>query len=227
MPTALLLMMALSAAPGFVPGTYPERVEPWKRFTVKDIQLGTELSKLKGFTCDTNVGAYRHTCVMFVDDRCKGRKTYVKSISFAADVPPGQGCTYNASNGGMYLDRKPTTAPLSAIAVVGTDTDVPRAYEIHYTFAKDVLTAESNIGKALIAKYGPPDFSNPPISMRWNVQGIDDLYQLSECGGTVGPTGEFCMIQAYDGPLLDSERSIKQASDAAKAEKGGPPAPKL
>jgi hypothetical protein len=222
-----LLLLSLAAAPSFVPGTYPERAAVWKRFTVKEIELGTELSKLKGFTCDAKPGSYRHTCVKFLDDRCKGRPSYAKSISFAADVPPGQGCTYDVSTGGTYLDRKPTGAPLGAIAVVGTDTEVPRAYELRFTFAKDVLTPESNIGKALIAKYGAPDSSTEPIRMRWNAPSINDLYLSAECGGTEGPTGNFCIVQAYDGPLLDSERSIKQAADAAKLEKSGPPAPKL
>jgi len=209
------------------PGTYPERAAPWKRFTVKDLQLGSEIDKIPGFTCDAKVGGYRHTCVRFLDEKCKGRKTYVKSISFSSDVPPGQGCTYDSSTGGTYLDRKPTTTPLQGLALVGTDTDVPRAYEIRYIFAKDVVSADSNIGKAMIAKYGKPDFVNEPIQMRWNTPGIDDLFLVLECGGTQGPTGDYCLIQVYDGPLLDSERSIKQDFEAKKTLSIGPAAPKL
>ena len=61
--------------------------------------------------------------------------------------------------------------------------------------------------EALIAKYGPPDSTTEPIRMRWNAPKINDLYLSAECGGTEGPLGDFCIVQAYDGPLLESERS--------------------
>ncbi len=223
---AALGISAFAFAGGFAPGTYPERAAVWKKFTVQGIELGTPLSKLSGFTCDDKVGEYQHTCVKFLDPKCKGRKTYVKFISFNSDVPKGQGCTYNSANGGTFFDRVPPTIPLFAVAVVGTDTPVPRAYDIRFTFALDQLTDDSNIGKALLAKYGKPDFKNPPMQMRWNTPGIDDLYLIAECGGSAGPDAH-CLVQAWDGPLLDAERSIKQAAgDAAKIQ-NGPAAPKL
>jgi hypothetical protein len=224
--TLLVSALALAKPSGFVPGTYPEREAAWKKFTVQGIQLGTPLTKLSGFTCDDRVGEYQHTCVKFLDPKCKGRKTYVKFISYSGDVPKGQGCTYNSANGGTYLDRQMPTVPLFAVAVVGTDTPVPRAYEIRFTFALDQLTRDSNIGKAMLAKYGKPDYENAPMQMRWNVAGIDDLYLEGACGETQGPDAH-CLVHAYDGPLLDAERSIKQAAgDAAKIQ-GGPPAPNL
>ena len=232
---ALIILSLLSSSalaghgkqPSFTPGNYPEKAAVWKRFTVKDISLGTAIDKLPGFTCDADVGKYQHTCVKFLDDRCKGRPTYVVSVSFSSDVPKGQGCTYDSHSGATYLDRKITTAPLSVVAAIGTDTPVPRAYELRFTFAKDVLTQGSNIGKALIAKYGKPDFINEPMQMRWNVDGLSDVFVAAECGGTEGPQGDFCLVQAHDGPLLDSERSIAQDANAKAEEGGGPPAPKL
>ena len=212
---------------GFTPGNYPEKVATWKRFTVKDISLGTAIDKLPGFTCDADVGKYQHTCVKFLDDRCKGRPTHVVSVSFSSDVPKGQGCTYDSHSGGTYLDRKITQAPMSAVAAIGTDTPVPRAYELRFTFAKDVLTQSSNIGKALIAKYGKPDFINEPVQMHWNASGLSDVFVHAECGMTQGPQGEYCVIQVHDGPLLDSERSIAQDATAKAQEGSGPPAPKL
>jgi hypothetical protein len=223
---AALSISAFAFAGGFTPGTYPERAAAWKKFTVQGIELGSPLSKLSGFTCDEKVGEYRHTCVKFLDPRCKGRKTYVKFINFSSDVPKGQGCTYNSDGGGTYLDRKPAEVPLFAVAVVGTDTPVPRAYAIRFTFALDQLTDDSNIGKAMLAKYGTPDFKNPPMQMRWNAPGINDLYLEGACGESQGPDAH-CLVQAYDGPLLDAERSIKQAAgDDAKIQ-NGPAAPKL
>ena len=223
---ATLCLSIFAFAGGFVPGTYPEKAAAWKKFTVQGIELGTPLSKLSGFTCDDKVGQYRHTCVKFLDPKCKGRKTFVKFISFSSDVPKGQGCTYNSDGGGTYLDRQMPTIPLFAVAVVGTDTPVPRAYEIRFTFALDQLTDDSNIGKALLAKYGTPDFKNPPMQMRWNVPGMDDLFLMAECGGSAGPDAH-CLVQAYDGPLLDAERSINQAAGDDAKIKGGPAAPKL
>jgi hypothetical protein len=223
---ATLSISAFAFAGGFAPGTYPERAAVWKKLTVQGIELGTPLSKLSGFTCDDRVGEYQHTCVKFLDPKCKGRKTYVKFISFNADVPKGQGCTYNSSNGGTYLDREMPTVPLFAVAVVGTDTAVPRAYEIRFTFALDQLTDDSNIGKALVAKYGKPDYKNAPMQMRWNAPGLDDLYLAAECGGSAGPDAH-CLVQAWDGPLLQAERSIKQTADDAAKIQNGPAAPKL
>jgi hypothetical protein len=204
---AVLSISAFAFAGGFAPGSYPERAETWKKFTVQGIELGTPLSKLSGFTCDDKPGEYQHTCVKFLDPKCKGRKTYVKFINFSSDVPKGQGCTYNSENGATYLDRQSPTVPL-------------------FTFVLDQLTDDSNIGKALIAKYGTPDYKNAPMQMRWNAPGINDLYLMAECGGSAGPDAH-CLVEAHDGPLLDAERSIKQAAGDEAKIKGGPAAPKL
>ena len=204
-----------------------DRDATWKRFTVKDISLGTAIDKLPGFTCDADVGKYQHTCVKFLDDRCQGRPTYVVSLSFSSDIPKGQGCTYDSHTGATYLDRKSTGAPMSVIAAVGTDTSVPRAYELRFTTAKDVLTEKSNIGKALIAKYGKPDFINEPVQMHWNAPGLSDVFVHAECGMTQGPLGEYCVVQVHDGPFLDDERSKQKERDDKHAETSGPTAPQL
>ena len=203
------------------------REAAWKRFTVKDISLGAAIDKLPGYTCDADVGKYLHTCVKFLDDRCTGRPTYVVSVSFTSDLPKGQGCTYDAHTGATYLDRKITEAPMSAVAAIGTDTAVPRAYELRFTAAKDVLTQSSNIGKALIAKYGKPDFINEPVQMHWNAPGLTDTFVHAECGMTQGPHGDYCVVQVHDGPFLDEERSTQKERQDKEAETSGPAAPQL
>ncbi|HET9990401.1 MAG TPA: hypothetical protein VFQ65_17840, partial [Kofleriaceae bacterium] len=88
-----------SSGGGGAQAGHGDREATWKRFTVKDISLGSAIDKLPGFTCDADVGKYQHTCVKFLDDRCTGRTTYVVSISFSSDIPKGQGCTYDAHTG--------------------------------------------------------------------------------------------------------------------------------
>jgi hypothetical protein len=215
-----LVVMALISVPaialgGFTPGTYPDRAPAWKRFAVKDVQLGTQTATIAGFTCDANAGEYRHTCVRFLDDACKAKATFVKYLRSSSDLPAGQGCTYDSGTGATYLDRKFHTPALSSVAVVGTDTDVPRAYEITYRFTKDVLTDSSNIGKTLIAKYGKPTFTNPPTQMSWKV---DPVNLFAECDMRDG--GD-CMVKVIDDGLLDAERSIKQAAEHPHAKASG------
>jgi hypothetical protein len=127
-------------------------------------------------------------------------------------------------SGGTYLDRKLTSPPLSYVSVVVTDTSAPVVYEVNYTFAKDVLTDDSNLGKALIAKFGKPTSTNPPIGMSWTA---GDVRLSAGCGTTEGPTGEYCSLQVSDTALLDSERSIQKELDDAQVKKNAPPPPKL
>jgi hypothetical protein len=205
---------AASAVSQMTPGSYPDKAAAWKHFTVKDVQLGMAIDTLAGFTCDAKVGEYRHTCAQFFDEKCKGLPTFVKAVSRATPAP-SQGCTYNVENGGTYLNGQYVSIPLSSVAVVGTDTSVPRAYEIRYVLAADALVEDSKIARALVAKYGKPDYTNPPSQMRWNAEGMSDVFLAAECT-TEGSTAH-CLIQAYDGPLLDAERGIKKAFDDARA----------
>lgn len=225
---ALLGVPAVNlAAERMNPGRYPERAAVWKRFNVRDIQLGSEIDRLPGFTCDSSVGQFKHSCVQFVDERCKGRKSVVRVIRSGTEPPQNQTCHYDPSAGGFWLDGNYMTTPLSAVVVVGTDTYVPRAYEIRFTFAKDLLTDNSNIGRALLTKYGRPDYAMPPKKMRWQAMGIEDLYLEAECGGIEGPTGDYCSVSVHDGGFLDAERAVKAAFDTEQQRKNAPPAPRL
>jgi len=49
----------------------------------------------------------------------------------------------------------------------------------------------------------------------------------ASCGGTEGPSGEYCSIQVSDTGLLDSERSIQKAHDDAQQKQHAPSAPQL
>ncbi|MBL8933817.1 MAG: hypothetical protein JNM69_04640 [Archangium sp.] len=231
LPLTLCLVSAVAFAekPKMKPGAYPEKADAWKKFTVLEVSAGAELFKVPGFTCGPDpskegFSTYRRTCVKFLDKRCQGRPTKISHIRTEGDLPAGQSCFMDEGAGSTYLDRKFMSPPLSYISIVGTDTSVPRVYEINYTFAKDVLTESSSTGKALIAKYGPPDFKNAPIQMSWKK---DDMNLRAECGATEGPAGEFCSIQVSDDTLLEAERSVQKAFDDEQAAKNGPPPPKL
>ena len=225
---ASTLVLAAGVA-RMTPGTYPEKAEAWKKFTVREVTLGTEFSKVPGFTCGPDpvskgFTSYRHTCVKFLDERCKGRPSKIFHIRSSADLPRGQACFMDEGSAGTYLDGKLMSPPLSYLSIVATDTSAPRVYEVNYTFANDVLTDQSNLGKALIAKYGPPQERNEPLTMFWQ---SGDVTLRADCGATQGPAGEFCSIKVSDDAFHDSERAIQQAFDDEQKLKNGPPAPKL
>lgn len=196
----------------------------WARFTLRELRINTETDKVAGFTCDANVGKYRHTCVKFLDDRCTNRPTKIGPVSFSSDLPAGQSCFMDSSTGATYLDRKIVQPPLSSLSVVGTDTRVPRTYEIHFTFAKDVLGDDSKLGKALIAKYGPPDYKNYPIQMVWNA---GDAHLRASCGTTEGPHGEYCALAVDDTSVLDVEREKQKQADDEQRRRDAPPPPPI
>jgi hypothetical protein len=189
------------------------------------VTLGSELGKLVGFTCEASPGKYRYTCVQFPDVRCQGKATKIKSVGTTAEIPNGQSCFMDSSNGGTYLDRVFQSPPLSAVWVIGTDTSPPKVYEINFTFARDVLTDDSKLGKALLAKYGKPDFTNGDFQWAWNFG--SDMMLSANCGATQGPTGDYCSLKVYDQTVLDTERSIQKARDEERAKKEAPAAPAL
>jgi len=211
------------------PGLYPEKAAGWKKYTLQDIALDTNFYKVSGFTCGPDPASkgfttYRHTCVKFLDDRCRGRGVKIFHVRTSADLPRGQLCFMDEGNGGTYLDGKYMTPPLSSLAIVATDTTAPVIYEINLTLPADDLTETSNLGKALIAKYGRPTYSQPPSTMHWNE---GDIHVSATCRTTSGPTGEYCTIQVSDTALLDAERSIQKAADDQRRQAQAPPAPKL
>ncbi len=232
LPITLVVTAHVAAADSHAkmkPGRYPEKAATWNKYALKDIALDTGFYKVRGFTCgpdpaEAGFTTYRHTCVKFLDDRCKGRPSKIFHIRTLADLPPGQTCFVDEGSGGTYLDRKFISPALSSLTVVATDTTAPVIYEINLTLPADDLTDTSNLGKALIAKYGNPTNYDPPRSMRWQ---DGDVTLSASCRGTQGPTGEYCTIQVSDTALLDAERAIQQAADEDKQHRDAPPAPKL
>jgi hypothetical protein len=235
--TPLVLLVTCISAVSFADGphakmkngSYPDHARAWDKFAIQTVKLGTPLDNHAGFTCGPPPGTdgfstQNHSCVKFLDARCKGKTTKIKNIRVSGDVPPGQGCFMAEFEGSTYLDRRPTETPLSAIRIIATDTSAPLVQQIEYTFAADDLTDDSNLGKALIAKYGPPTSKNSPIQMQWQ---MGDVVLRASCRGTVGPTGEYCRLTVEDQTLDRTERDIQQQADDADKRKHAPAAPSL
>lgn len=236
-PILLLAAIAIPAAAddGRAPiknGTYPEHQKAWDKFAIQGVKLGVPLTSVKGFTCGPKPGTdgfttADHSCVKFIDPRCKGRKTKIHHIRSTADVPKGQTCFMDESNGATYLDREYTVPPLQAIRLIGTDTTSPLVYEIQYTFAADDLTADSNLGKALTKKYGPPTDTNEPIEMTW-IDGDVSLGAMCRMiGGDHAADGEYCEIMVADDKLARVEREIQEQADDDARTGAAPDAPEL
>ena len=202
--------------------SHVDRGDAWKRFTVKDVALGGELSKTAGFTCGPDptlrgFSTYRPTCVRFLDERCKERPHKINQTSSQDDYPKGQVCFMDAGNQGTYLDGKYMSPPLQAIAIVGTDTDSHRIYEIDYAFARDVLATDSKLGKALIEKYGQPTTTNGE-QMDWTAGSVRMSAWCTD-------NEHQCQIRISDDSLLEAERGKQKAHDDAKAKHDAPAPP--
>jgi len=92
------------------------------------------------------------------------------------------------------------------------------------TVPADDLTDSTNLGKALLAKYGRPTYVQPPTQMTWSV---GDVRVDASCRDTQGPTGELCRIQVSDSALLTAERAIQEAANVALKHRQAPAAPSL
>lgn len=233
------LLLALAAGPAladkhapFKHGVYREHEKAWARFAIQGIKLGAPLDKQAGFTCGPAAGydgmvASNHSCVRFTDDRCKGRPTKIHVISTPADTPKGQACFMDENTGSTYLDRQFTMPPITGIQLIGTNTSAPLISQLKYTFAADDLTASSNLGKALIAKYGKPQYSNEPIQMAWT---DGDVKLSADCrlvAGEHAAQGDYCTITVEDNKLEQTERSIQQDADDEARKSSAPEPPPL
>lgn len=224
MRLALLLVAGCNTALAWHPGSSssaaaPDSGDAWKRFTLKDVALGGDLFKTAGFTCGPDpamrgFSTYRRTCVRFLDERCTERPHKIWHTSNQDDYPKGQTCFMDEDGQQTYLDGKYMSPPLQAIAIVGTDTESHRIYEIDYTFARDVLAADSRLGKALIDKYGPPTTTNGE-QMDWEA---GKVHMTASCAAS-------CQIRISDDGLLAAEREKQKAHDDAKAKHDAPAPP--
>jgi hypothetical protein len=210
-------------------GDYSDRAAAWDKLKVLDIKLGQPLESQPGFTCGPPPGTdgfstQNHSCVKFLDAKCKGRPAKIHHLHSNGDVPKGQSCFMDEFNGQTYLDRQIASLPLSAVRIVGTDTTKPLIMSIEYTFAADDVKEDSNLGKALIAKYGPPTSKNEPIGMYWQ---MGNVVLRVDCRVIQTPNGEFCKLVAEDQGIDQTERELQEQANEDIKKKNAPAAPKL
>ena len=208
--------------------------EAHAKFAILGTRLGTPLEKEPGFTCGPPRGTdgfstQNHSCVKFTDERCKERPTKIHHVRTASDLPKGQTCFMDEFAGATYLDRTFMSPTLKFIRIVGTDSNNPKIFRIEYTFAADDLTDTSNLGKALIAKYGTPTYKNAPTQMNWKA---GDTELAATCRGMGGDAsqramGEYCTIVVEDNKLDQAERARQQAADDKARLDAAPPPPPL
>ena len=193
--------------------------------------LGIPLEKQAGFTCGPPRGTdgfstADHSCVKFVDDRCKDRPTKIHHIRSSGDVPR-ESCFMDEANGGTYLDRKLLAPPLFAVRLVGTDSKSPLVYQIVYTFAADELTTTSKLGKALIEKYGTPTSKAEPVKIVWESGEVQLRAECRMIQGDFAKTGDFCTLSVEDRTLAVRERDRQAEVDASAREANAPAPPSL
>ena len=195
-----------AAADKMKPGHYPEKAASWKKYTLGDVALGTELTKLSGFTCA------RKRCVKFIDARCAGRPTKLQDSDQSA--PKGKACIKDAGSHATFLDGKYQVTPLEYIAVEGTDTDTPIVHTIDQTTPLQEVSATSAFVTTTSHRLGAQpvnkQYNHAPFEAVW----LEGDVQISiGCAEEVAPRGQFCTVSAHDFKLEEVERSIQEAFD--------------
>jgi hypothetical protein len=206
--------------------------EAYDKFAVLGAKLGVPLEGQAGFTCGPPRGTdgfstQNHSCVKFLDERCKDRPTKIHHIRSTGDVDRGQNCFMDEFNAATYLDRKFTAPPLLYLRITGTDSNNPKVFQITYTFPADDLTDDSKLGKALIAKYGEPAYRNPPTQMTWKAGDVEMRAACRGIGGDNAAKGEFCTITVEHDALDQQEREKQRVNEEAARRAGAPPPPPL
>ncbi len=208
-------------------GSYPDHVKGWTTFAVQGTKLGSPLEQVPGFTCGPPPGTdgfttQNHSCVKFTDARCKGKPTKIHHIRTASDIPKGQTCFMDEFTGATYVDGAYAETPLQNIRLVGTNTTAPLVFQIHWILPADDLTEDSNLGKALLAKYGTPTYSQMPRDMSWD---LGDLRLAASCNTQGGV--RYCEIVAEDRTIDSTERGLQDEADDAARKRAAPAAPNL
>lgn len=201
------------------------------RLSVLDVKIGMSLDALPGYACTKDKRTAsgdredRH-CVKFVDDRCKGQPQNIGKKRYGETAP--KGCFHDTSNA-TYLDdllmQDPHTGatdqphngrtPLLNVHVVGTESTPSKIYRISYTVARDDLSENSKLHKALVAKYGEPTEIHG--WMRWK---IDSTELKASCGSTE------CTIDVMDRRFEEMVEREQQEADA-RTKRATAPEPKL
>jgi hypothetical protein len=186
--------------------------ETWKRYAVRGVELGTPRTalKAKGFTCGKRANS---RCYKVVDDRCKKGRCELKEDAF-----------------GQWFELNGAKTALDYISIATTETDSALAYDIRYVFGpRQLLTEDSPLGKALIAKYGEPtkvedaessDKEGGGRMLWWNDEvGNNGPNIIVDCSTLADKT---CTLEAEDYGIASVERSKQDELDDKRKRAAAP-----
>jgi|HubBroStandDraft_6_1064221.scaffolds.fasta_scaffold34058_3 hypothetical protein len=183
----------------------------WARYDVRGVQLNMTLAqfKAKGFRC--REPGREHSCYKLIDKRCDTGRCVVKQDEID-----------------QWFELNGAKTDLEYVTCQVTDTDAGRCFEIHYAFApRQLLTPNSTLGKALIAKYGPASSNEDPPQgdpkgggrMIWSSTQSYGPEIIATCNGN--ELGQ-CSIQVDDYSLRTNEQQNQAEIDKQKMLKNQP-----
>ena len=126
-----------SSSSGGAPTAVASGPETWKRYAVRGIELGMARTALvaKGFTCGKRANS---RCYKIMDKRCDQGRCELREDAF-----------------GQWFELNGAKTELDYMSCATTETDAALIYEIRLVFGpRQLLSPDSTLGKALIAKYG-------------------------------------------------------------------------
>lgn len=203
------------------------------KFTILEVKVGQPLDGRAGFTCDKEDPneLRERTCVKFLDPRCEGKASNLGVLRYGDSAP--RGCFLDTSSQATYLDgklqqtpntgdatdKRPILKPLVHLQLKGTESRPSKVFRMWYLVAPDQLTDDSNLFKALVAKYGEPTEKRPPDDMRWR---LGDVSLRATCN-----RDRNCDLVVEDRKFAELERKWQEEADAKERNKKAPAAPKL
>ncbi|MEP6859565.1 MAG: hypothetical protein ABJE66_03035 [Deltaproteobacteria bacterium] len=208
----------LGGSSGPAANTATSSPETWKKYDVRGVQLGQPRTALaaSGFKCGKRANS---RCYKIMDKRCDTGRCELEEDAF-----------------GQWFELNGAKTQLDYMSCATTETDSALVYDCRLKFGpRQVADADSTLGKALIAKYGPPstvdeapkeDKVGGGRMLWWNEKvGSNAPNIIVDCNSTTDEPQ--CTLYLNDGGLLDVERSKQTELDDKRKRQVARPTPQL
>jgi hypothetical protein len=190
--------------------------DTWKRYELRGIQLGMSRKQLRGmgFTCGERANS---RCYKIMDDRCKQGVCKLKTDDTFGD---------------QWFELNGSKATLDYMTCATTETDAALIYECRLQVSpRQLLTADSTLGKALIGKYGmyvqkdDPQDGDPEGGGRmlwWNTESGNNGPEINaDCSSMIDgmsgkPLEHQCKITVSDEGIRKMEQEKQAERDQQK-----------
>ena len=202
------------------------------KIKVLDLKIGMPVGGAKGFACTKERWTQSRErvapiCVKFLDDRCKGKPTSIGELRYGESAP--KGCHYDPSSmatrlynvimqdphSGASDQPRNGRKPLNNIAFHGTKAESSKIYRIEYMLDEDNLVSkDSKIYKALVAKYGEPTYPEHSGKVTWNADGTELVAYCQPYAN--------CLISVQDRNFESLENAEQKEADKKKKSDGAP-----